>query len=59
MRDFHTSDVEVGQLAARIRPKLVILTHIIRRGATDAELLAGVRRAFSGRVVVGPDLERY
>lgn len=59
MRDFHTSDVEVGQLAARIHPKLVILTHIIRRGATDEELLAGVHRAFNGRVVVGHDLERY
>ena len=59
MREFHTSDVEVGQLAARIHPKLVILTHIIRRGATDEELLAGVRRAFDGRVVVGHDLERY
>ncbi|HYL55491.1 MAG TPA: MBL fold metallo-hydrolase, partial [Gemmatimonadales bacterium] len=59
MRDFHTSDVEVGQLAARIHPKLVILTHIIRRGATDEELLAGVRQSFDGRVVVGHDLERY
>jgi ribonuclease Z len=59
MRDFHTSDIEVGQLAARIKPKLVILTHIIRRGATDEELLAGVRRTFNGRVVVGHDLERY
>lgn len=59
MRDFHTSDVEVGQLAARIRPKLVILTHIIRRGATDDEMLAAVRRSFSGRAVVGHDLERY
>ena len=59
MRDFHASDVEVGQLAARIRPKLVILSHIIRRGATDEELLAGVRQSFGGRVVVGHDLERY
>ena len=59
MRDFHTSDVEVGWLAARIHPKLVILTHIIRRGATDEELLAGVRQSFSGRVAVGHDLERY
>jgi ribonuclease BN (tRNA processing enzyme) len=51
--------VELGQLAARIRPKLLILSHIIRRGATDEELLAGVHRAFNGRVVVGHDLERY
>lgn len=59
MRDFHTSDVELGQLAARIRPKLLILSHIIRRGATDEDLLAGVRQSFDGRVVVGHDLERY
>jgi ribonuclease BN (tRNA processing enzyme) len=59
MREFHTSDVELGQLAARIRPRLLILSHIIRRGATDEELLAGVRKSFDGRVVVGHDLERY
>ena len=59
MREFHTSDVELGQLAARIRPKLLILSHIIRRGATDEELLAGVRQSFDGRVVVGHDLEWY
>lgn len=59
MREFHTSDVELGELAARIRPKLLILSHIIRRGATDAELLAAVRQSFEGRVVVGHDLERY
>jgi len=59
MRDFHTSDVEVGQLAARLQPKLLILTHIIRRGATDEELLANVRKSFGGRAVVGHDLDRY
>ena len=59
MREFHTSDVELGELAARIRPKLLILTHIVRRGATDEELLAAVRHSFDGRVVVGHDLERY
>lgn len=59
MRSLHTSDVELGELAARIKPKLLILTHIIRMGATDQELLAAVQRSFSGRAVVGRDLERY
>lgn len=60
MRAFHTSDVEVGRIAARAQPGLVILTHIIRMGATDEELLAGVRRGgYEGRVVVGRDLQRY
>jgi ribonuclease BN (tRNA processing enzyme) len=60
MREFHTSDIELGALAARIKPKLLVLTHIIRMGATDEELLAGVRAGgFTGRVVVGKDLDRY
>jgi ribonuclease Z len=59
-REFHTSDVELGAIAARIRPKLLIMTHIIRMGATDEELMAGVRKGgFTGRVVVGKDLERH
>jgi ribonuclease Z len=60
MREFHTSDVELGALAARAKPKLLVLTHIIRMGSTDEELLAGVRAGgFTGPVRVGKDLERY
>jgi ribonuclease Z len=60
MRSFHTSDRELGALAARARPRLVILYHIVRMGGTDEELRAGVRAGgYTGRVVVGHDLERY
>jgi ribonuclease BN (tRNA processing enzyme) len=60
MRSFHTSDVELGRLAAEVRPGLLVLTHIVRMGASDAELLAGVRQGgFSGRTVVGRDLDRF
>lgn len=60
MREFHTSDVELGKLAAVAKPKLLILTHIIRSGSSDADLLAGVRAGgFNGDVRVGKDLGRY
>lgn len=59
MRALHTSDVELGELAERIHPRLLVLTHIIRMGATDEELLAGVRQHFTGEVVVGKDLGEY
>ena len=60
MREFHTSDVELGALATRAKPKLLILTHIIRSGSSDDDLLAGVRAGgFTGPVRVGRDLERY
>jgi len=60
MRAFHTSDVEVGRLAAAAKPKLLILHHIVRMQGTDEEILAGVKRGgFTGRAVIGHDLERY
>jgi ribonuclease Z len=60
MKAFHTSEVELGALAARIRPKLLILHHLIRPHATDDELLAGIRKGgFTGRTVVGHDLQRF
>jgi ribonuclease Z len=60
MREFHTSDVELGAIAARAKPKLLVLTHIIRMGSSDDDLLAGIRAGgFTGEVRVGKDLERY
>lgn len=59
-REYHTSDVELGQLAARIQPKLLILDHIIRMGATDEEMLSAVRAGgYRGQLVMGKDLARY
>ena len=60
MQSFHTSDVELGRIAAAANPKLLILDHIVRMGGTDADLLAGIRKGgFGGRTVIGKDLERY
>ena len=60
MHDAHTSDVELGAIAARARPKTLVLTHIIRMGAADSTLLAGVRRGgYTGRVVIGHDGDRF
>jgi ribonuclease BN (tRNA processing enzyme) len=60
LRAFHTSDVELGRMAATAAPKLLILHHIVRSGASDDEIVAGVRRGgFTGTVVIGADLQRY
>jgi ribonuclease Z len=59
-REYHTSDVELGALAARIKPGMLILYHIVRMGASDDELLAGVRAGgYQGKVVIGKDLEKF
>ena len=60
MRASHTSDVELGTIAARARPRLLVLTHVIPMGASDSTIVAGVRRGgFEGRVVVGRDGDRF
>lgn len=60
MRSVHTSDVEVGALAARAGVKLLLLSHIVRMGGTDEELLAGVRQGgYRGPVRIAADLEAY
>lgn len=60
MREFHTSDSELGAIAARVQPKLLVLTHILRYGASDSALLARVRKGgYVGPTAVGHDLDRY
>jgi ribonuclease Z len=60
MKTFHTSDRELGAIAARAGPKLLVLHHIVRMGGTDEELIQGIRAGgYAGRVVIGRDLDRY
>ncbi len=60
LREFHTSDEELGAIAARAKPKQLILSHVLRMGGTMDEVIAGVRRGgFSGTVVVAKDLDRF
>ncbi len=59
MHSFHTSDAELGVLAKSADPRMLVLTHLIRMGASDSELVAGVRQGgYTGKVLVGHDLQR-
>jgi ribonuclease BN (tRNA processing enzyme) len=56
---FHTSAIELGDLASRARPKLLVLTHILFFGESGSEILEEVRSRFAGRVQLGEDLSVY
>jgi ribonuclease Z len=59
-REFHTSDIELGKIAQKSNPKTLIMTHIIRMGATDQELIGAVRKGgYKGNIIVGKDLKVY
>jgi len=55
----HTSGIELGELAARARPGLLLLYHQLMWGATEEELLAEIRQGFDGEVVFADDLDVY
>jgi ribonuclease BN (tRNA processing enzyme) len=57
--NFHTSGVELGELATRARPKLLVLSHILFFGESAEEIVTEVRARYAGDVVVGADLAVY
>jgi ribonuclease BN (tRNA processing enzyme) len=58
-RSYHTTSVELGELATRARPGLLILYHQLFSGATDEVMVEEVRRGFSGRIVSAKDLQIF
>jgi ribonuclease Z len=56
---YHTSSKDLGAVATKARPKLLILYHQLFSGVSEEELLAEVRAVYSGRVVSAKDLEVY
>ncbi len=60
LREYHTSDEELGAIAARAKPRLLVLSHMLLMGGTSEELVAGVRRGgYAGAVRVANDLDRF
>jgi ribonuclease BN (tRNA processing enzyme) len=56
----HTSTYELAEIAAKAKPKLLVLYHqLYLGGATDDDLVREVRSRYSGRVVSAHDLDVY
>lgn len=55
----HTSTFELAEIAARAKPKLLVLYHILFWGAGEQELLEEIRQKYDGKVVVGKDLMEF
>jgi len=59
-RVFHTSDVELGRLAAAAKPTLLVLYHHATPADGGAAVVATIRReGYQGRVLFGKDLDRF
>jgi ribonuclease Z len=59
-RQFHTSDVELGRLAAAAKPKMLVLYHFgMRETASDRVVAAIHAQGYTGKILVGRDLDRF
>ena len=58
-RSFHTSTVELADIARQVRPKLLVMTHVLAWGSTPDELVAEVKAGYDGEVRCGSDLDVY
>ena len=55
----HTSTTQLADIANRVRPGLLILTHQLFWGTSEADLLAELRAGYDGPVVSADDLDVY
>jgi ribonuclease Z len=55
----HTSATQLGDIATRAKPGLLILYHQLFFGSTEEKLLSEVRSRFGGRIVSAHDLSVY
>jgi ribonuclease Z len=55
----HTSTHELGKIAKKTQPGLLILYHILFWGATEEDLLKEISEVYPGKVAVGRDLAVY
>jgi len=56
---YHTSTRELGAIASRAQPGLLVLYHQLIWSSTEEELLKEVRSAYNGKVVSAHDLDVF
>jgi ribonuclease Z len=57
--EYHTSTVELSEIAKQVKPGLVILYHQLYWGITDETLVGEVTNNYPGKVVSAQDLDIY
>ena len=58
-RTFHTSPSELGDIARRARPKLLVVYHQSLEGLPESDLVEQIKREYAGPWVSAKDLGVY
>jgi ribonuclease BN (tRNA processing enzyme) len=54
---FHTSGPDVGRVAAKVRPRKLVLYHALPMGESREQVLSEVRSKYDGQIIYGQDLD--
>lgn len=57
--NFHTSSLELGEIANKAKPKLLVLYHQLIWSSTEEELMRELRSVYQGDAKSGADLDIY
>lgn len=57
--EHHTSAIELGGIASRCQPGLLVLYHILFWGSSEEEILDEISQHYSGPTILGHDLDIY
>jgi len=57
--EHHTSTYELGEIASKSNPHLVVLYHILFMGSTEESMLSEIAEKYTGKVIMGRDLDIY
>jgi ribonuclease BN (tRNA processing enzyme) len=55
----HTSSLELGEIAARAQPGMLVLYHQLLWGSTPEQLVAEIRAVWDGEIAYGNDLDVF
>lgn len=57
--EHHTSTYQLGEIAAKSNPVLIVLYHILYWGSTEQDLIDEISAKFNGKVIAGRDLDVF
>jgi ribonuclease BN (tRNA processing enzyme) len=56
---FHTSPEQLGKIATQVKPKLLVLSHILFFKESKETLMEEIKQHYNGTVVMGSDLDIF
>ena len=54
--EHHTSSIDLGILANKVKPKKLVLSHILFWGASEESLMNDIEKNFNGEAIIAYDL---